>query len=80
MGIVPQHLRTDVTDHRLYDSDGNTQFDHMGDKGVPQIVKPETFQSGGLRKAFPGTIPVFLRLMGIVTTLALTDPWASENE
>ena len=27
-----------MTDHRLYDPDGNTQFDPIGDESVPKIV------------------------------------------
>jgi hypothetical protein len=59
VGIVPQHPGADVTDHRLDYSDGDPQFDHVGDEGVPEVMKPEALQSGGPRKALPGTIPVF---------------------
>jgi hypothetical protein len=58
-----------VTDHRLYDPDRNSQFDHVGDESMPEIMKPETVQSSG-RKAPPGTIPVLPGLIGVVTSLA----------
>jgi hypothetical protein len=41
MGIVPEHAGADVAHPCLNHAKRNAQFDHVRDKRVPEVVKPE---------------------------------------